>query len=55
MPEARDQAAASAPELATGFTCECGHTADWHSHGGTGDCEHVSVYETAKEGRGRVI
>lgn len=21
-------------------TCVCGHPADWHSHEGTGDCEH---------------
>lgn len=23
-------------------TCRCGHTAHWHSHGGTGVCEHLS-------------
>lgn len=33
-------------------TCSCGHSADWHSHSGKGDCEHNAECRCAAFDRG---
>lgn len=47
-----DEIAARRSSAANSQPCACGHNSDWHSHGGSGDCEHdgdcvCSAYEPA--------
>ncbi len=49
MPDPRSPAR---PEPKVAALCSCGHSADWHSHDGKGDCEHNAACRCAAFDRG---